>query len=125
MRHWILTFALALVLVIPAVAQQRARSAPTAPRAQPPAARELPPGLQRLEGRRQVDDAALRRQFDQAVGVLIEIQKREIEIDTELLRELRDRRVQRREPAGQYGRPINTIQPSHIPSVQVLRTPVS
>jgi hypothetical protein len=127
MRKIWLPFLLVLALAVPGSAQERAQEAPATPqvRPAPEASRELPPALRRLEGRREVDDQALRRQFDRAVGVLIEIQKREIEVDTELLRELRDRRVQRREPPGAYGRPINTIQPAHIPSLEVLRTPLS
>lgn len=125
MRRLFFPFALALVLAVSGSAQERAGRAPAA-RGHPTfeASRELPPGLQRLKGRRQVDDANLRRQFDRAVDVLIELQKREIEIDTELLRELRNRRVQRRTPLGARG-DINTIQPSHIPSVELVRMPWS
>lgn len=129
MRSALLALVLSAALAVPVVAQERAPAPPAPSQVRPaPAPAEgtaLPPGLQRLEGRRQVDDAALRRQFDRAVGVLIEIQKREIEVDTELMRELRNRRFQRREPPGQYGRPINTIQPSHIPSVELFRAPLS
>lgn len=126
MRKLLLPFALVLSLAVPGFAQERAREAPASRRAAPnaEASRELPPGLQRLEGRRQVDDAALRRQFDRAVGLLIEIQKREIEVDTELLRELRERRTQRRTPLGARG-DFNDTQPAHIPSLEVLRTPLS
>ncbi len=99
---------------LPATAPRRDAAAST-PR--------LPQHLERLRGVRPVDDDRLLRQFDQTVELLIELQKRELQIDAEFKREIQDYRTQRRTPIG--AQDTRDIEPSHIPAVEVIRSPWS
>lgn len=85
--------------------------------------RRLPHRFERLKGPRKVDDSRLRQEFDRAVQVLIRLQQDEIQVDATLLRDLQRQRTQRRSPPGV--RDLQDLEPAHIPSVEVLRTPLS